>query len=466
MRTNFISVGLCFFILLLSSISGNLRAQTARSLYFIDNAPTRLNLNPALQPMRGYFNIPVIGAFGTSVVSDPLSVDDFLDILDQKNDFLDNDELFHKLKNKNQVNFDLTSDIISFGFYAGKGFWTVNIGTKIMVSTSIPKSLFDFARNSDKLEQLIDEFTNRPDLSRLPAALESLKEGYKVKDLRLNIDAFAEVGVGYSRPVNDRLTLGGRMKFLVGIANLDAHINEMSIKPDIPNRSWDVTTRGKMDVSMKGLELTSDANEGYINDMDFDSPGVGGFGAGIDLGATYKVLNRLTVSAAVIDLGFINWSKSSTTTTSVNQSHSYQPGEEGTDIFDYDLLQFETNKESKGRTTSMRPSLNIGAEYTFLDNKLGVGLLSSTRFQKPEAFSELTVSANYHPRNWFSATLNYSFLHSDFKTLGIGLKLGPVFLASDYIPTGDLKSIRRANAYLGISVPIGKRKGDIEKQTD
>lgn len=459
MKTNISISGACLLFILLSSISARLNAQTARSLYFIDNAPTRLNLNPALQPMRGYFNFPVIGAFGTSIVSDPLSVDDFIDIIDQKNDFLQNDELFNKLKNKNEINFDLTTDILSFGFYAGKGFWTVNVGTKVMLSTSIPKSLFEFARNSDKLEEYIDHYQ---DLTQLPAELDYLLQGYQVKDLRINVDAFAEIGIGYSRPVNEKLTLGGRAKVLIGIANLDAHVNEMSITPNINNLSWDVTTRGKMDVSMKGLELTSDANENYINDMDIDSPGIGGFGAGIDLGATYKILKQLTVSAAVIDLGFINWSKSSTTYASVNESHSYKASEEGTDIFDYDLIQFQTTDETKGRTTAMRPTLNIGAEYTFFNNQLGIGVLSSTRFQKPETFSELTISANYHPRNWFAATLSYSILHSDFKTLGLGLKLGPVFLASDYIPTGDLKSIKRANAYLGISIPMGKKKSAVE----
>ena len=234
MKTNISISGACLLFILLSSISARLNAQTARSLYFIDNAPTRLNLNPALQPMRGYFNFPVIGAFGTSIVSDPLSVDDFIDIIDQKNDFLQNDELFNKLKNKNEINFDLTTDILSFGFYAGKGFWTVNVGTKVMLSTSIPKSLFEFARNSDKLEEYIDHYQ---DLTQLPAELDYLLQGYQVKDLRINVDAFAEIGIGYSRPVNEKLTLGGRAKVLIGIANLDAHVNEMSITHNINNLS-------------------------------------------------------------------------------------------------------------------------------------------------------------------------------------------------------------------------------------
>lgn len=452
MKNKFIWLVIC----VLASISPvYLYAQSARSLYFIDNAPARLNLNPALQPMHGYFNIPVIGAFSASAVSDPLSINDFIDILDQKNGFLDNDELFNKLKTNNKANLDLNFDILSFGFYAGKGFWTVNLGTKVMFSTSIPKTLFEFARNSDGITELFEQ----SDLSSLPPHLEELVKGYQVKDLKINADAFIELGVGYSRPVNKNLTLGGRVKLLVGAANLEAQVNEMSITPDISNQRWNVTTQGAMEVSMKGLSLGTDETEGYIDDLDFDSPGIGGYGAGIDLGATYTFLNRLTLSAAVIDLGFINWSESSTTKASVNESHYYMvDDEEGTQVLDYDLIQFKEDETSKGRTTSLRPTLNLGAEYTFFNKKLGIGLLSTTRFQKPKKFSELTISANYHPRNWFAATLSYSFLHSDFKTFGLGLKLGPVFVASDYMITENLKSISRANAYLGISIPLGKRK--------
>ena len=77
-------------------------------------------------------------------------------------------------------------------------------------------------------------------------------------------------------------------------------------------QKWEVTTKGKLEASMKGLKLEYDSEHEYINDIDIDSPGISGFGFGIDLGASYKILNNLTVSAAILDLGFINWSKSHT----------------------------------------------------------------------------------------------------------------------------------------------------------
>jgi hypothetical protein len=45
-------------------------------------------------------------------------------------------------------------------------------------------------------------------------------------------------------------------------------------------------------------------------------------------------------------------------------------------------------------STSLSPKLNIGAEYAFFDNRLSVGLLSRTMFQKKAVYEELTGSVN------------------------------------------------------------------------
>lgn len=442
-------------------------AQGLRTSYFMDNVPARLKMNPALQPARGYFNVPVIGAFGLSVSSNKLSIDDFVDIIENKNGFLESQKFINRLDNKNTMNIDFTTDVLSFGFYSGKGFWTINLGARAIVSASIPKQMFEFARNADNFD---------------------LGDKYDIKNMELHADVFSEIGLGYSRPVTDNLTVGGRFKVLVGVGNLDAKIDEILVNADSDYQNWEVRTKGKLEASMKGLELEYDSEHNYINDIDIDSPGISGFGFGIDLGASYKILNNLTVSAAILDLGFINWSKSNTTIATTNSQHTYKdiagdidPGDinpddyEGinpdnyqdyissnTDIFDLDLIQFQEG-EAKSRKTTLRSTLNLGAEITLLNNKLGFGVLSSTQFTLPKSYSELTVSANYRPRNWFGATLSYSFLHSEFKTVGIGLKLGPIFIGSDYLMTKAPGDANRANAYIGCSIPLGKKRIDYQR---
>ena len=135
-------------------------AQGLRTSYFMDNVPARLKMNPALQPARGYFNIPAIGAIGLSASSNKLSIDDFIDIIENENDFLNSDKFISRLDNKNTMNIDLTVDIISFGFYSGKGFWTVNLGARSIISASIPKSMFEFARYANIDPDSFEELTH------------------------------------------------------------------------------------------------------------------------------------------------------------------------------------------------------------------------------------------------------------------------------------------------------------------
>lgn len=439
-----------------------------RSTYFMENLPTRNKLNPAFRPDRGYFNVPVFGSFGASVASNALSVNNFTDIMDDENSFLDNPKFMNRLKTDNTLNMDLGTDILSFGFYSGKGFWTVDLGVKVMVNTSIPKTMFEFARDADKI-----------DLEHIP--------NFNIRNMQLYGDIYGELAVGYSRPITEKLTVGGKLKVLLGAANFNAKIEQLQLQAN--GNVWNVTTKGEMNLSMKGLELTNGKDENgeeYISDVDFDSPGISGFGLGADLGATYQLLDNLCLSASIIDLGFIKWNGSSTSSYIANQQHTYDPyGDYGdfpdldidgdgvvdekdleawkneysgsVDIFDMDLFQFKETA-SKKRTTTLRSTLNIGAEYTILNNKIGFGLLSTTRFILPKAFTELMVSANFRPARWFEGTVSYSFIHSNFKTFGLGMKFGPLFIGTDYMITKGFNTLQTANAYLGISVPLGKKK--------
>lgn len=45
------------------------QAQYLRSSYFMEGTSARLQLNPGLQPTRGYFNVPIIGSFNMSASS-------------------------------------------------------------------------------------------------------------------------------------------------------------------------------------------------------------------------------------------------------------------------------------------------------------------------------------------------------------------------------------------------------------
>ena len=112
------------------------------------------------------------------------------------------------------------------------------------------------------------------------------------------------------------------------------------------------------------------------------------------------------------------------------------------EILNYDMLQLKTEEASeKSRTRGLTSTMVLGAEYALLNDWLVVGALYTGRFAKPKT---LNVAASY------------SVLQGAGKTFGLALKLGPFFAGTDYMFFG--KNTKNVNAYLGVSIPLGKQK--------
>lgn len=351
---------------------------------------------------------------------------------------------------------------------------------------------------------------------------------YDISGQQLNINAYTEIGLGLSRQINSRLTVGARVKALLGIGNMELKLNRVAMSANLPSdqqiNQWssesywnsmtpsqaaqaaqelkdkfnnyhaNLTVGAELKSSFKGLELQEEEGKDYVTDFDFDSGklGIAGYGFGIDLGASYKILDNLTVSASVLDLGFISWSKSSTKIASANpdpidikgstyanmvdpnnpntvmnavnqlqnDAQGYMDRVTNGDVLDYDMLQLEVSDAKESRKSRLASILVLGAEYGFFNNKLAVGVLSTTRFVQPDALTELTFSANYRPKSWFNVALSYSAIQSAGKSFGLGLKLGPLFVGTDYMFLG--KNSNSVNGFVGVSIPLGGRKASKE----
>lgn len=480
----------------------SVNAQFLRTSYFMEGTHYRQQLNPALTPTKGYINIPVIGAVNATVGSTSLGYQDIMDIIDDGGDFYTKPDFMGRLKDKNNLNVNFSTEILSAGWYKGKNFWSFNVGVRADIGANLTKNMFTFL-NEMEIEENWRNST------------------YDISNQQLNINSFVEVGLGLSRQINSRLTVGARVKALLGIGNMELKLNKIAMSANLPTdeniTEWSSTgywqtgadqkikdLQKKFDTyhaelnigaelksSFKGLELKQEEGKDYVTDFDFDSGklGIAGYGFGIDLGASYKILDNLTVSASVLDLGFISWSKSSTKIASANpdpiniQGSTYKgmldpsnPQSSVTnalnqlqndaenymdlvtkgDVLNYDMLQLEVGDAAESRKSRLASTIVVGAEYGFFNNKLAVGALSTTRFVQPEALTELTFSANYRPKSWFNMAVSYSVIQSAGKSFGLGLKLGPLFLGTDYMFLG--KNSNSVNGFVGVSIPLGGRK--------
>ena len=483
-----------FFMMLVCTLSAN--AQFLRTSYFMEGTHYRQQLNPALTPTKGYFNLPVIGAVNATVGSTSLGYQDIIDIIDDGDDFYTKPDFMNRLKDNNKLNVNFSTEILSAGWYKGKNFWSFNIGLRTDIGANLTKNMFTFLNEMETVEE---NWRN---------------SNYDISGQRLNINAYTEVGLGLSRQINSRLTVGARVKALLGIGNMELKLNKVAMNANLPSDAeiakwssesyWNsmstpeairaaqelknkfdnyhanLTVGAELKSSFKGLELKEEEGKDYVTDFDFDSGklGIAGYGFGIDLGASYKILDNLTVSASVLDLGFISWSKSSTKIASANpdpidikgstyanmvdpnDAQGYMDRVTNGDVLDYDMLQLEVSDAKESRKSRLASTLVLGAEYGFFNNKLAVGVLSTTRFVQPDALTELTFSANYRPKSWFNVALSYSAIQSAGKSFGLGLKLGPVFVGTDYMFLG--KNSNSVNGFVGVSIPLGGRKANKE----
>ena len=452
----------------------------------------------------------MIGAVNATVGSTSLGYQDIIDIIDDGDDFYTKPDFMNRLKDNNKLNVNFSTEILSAGWYKGKNFWSFNIGLRTDIGANLTKNMFTFLNEMETVEE---NWRN---------------SNYDISGQQLNINAYTEIGLGLSRQINSRLTVGARVKALLGIGNMELKLNRVAMSANLPSdqqiNQWssesywnsmtpsqaaqaaqelkdkfnnyhaNLTVGAELKSSFKGLELQEEEGKDYVTDFDFDSGklGIAGYGFGIDLGASYKILDNLTVSASVLDLGFISWSKSSTKIASANpdpidikgstyanmvdpnnpntvmnavnqlqnDAQGYMDRVTNGDVLDYDMLQLEVSDAKESRKSRLASTLVLGAEYGFFNNKLAVGVLSTTRFVQPDALTELTFSANYRPKSWFNVALSYSAIQSAGKSFGLGLKLGPVFVGTDYMFLG--KNSNSVNGFVGVSIPLGGRKANKE----
>ena len=422
-------------------------AQTMNSAYFTGDYKSRHDLNPAYGNEQNYISWPALGnlnvsthgnfGYGDVVMNNPMfgkgsdkKMTTFLNPYISSSDALSG---FSKGNNRISGNVDIT--ILSAGFKAFGGYNTIELGARTSFGMSLPYELFEFAKNTGN-------------------------KSYDIGDVTANATAFAQLAFGHSHQIGDKLRIGAKVKFLFGGARADLKME--NLKADLTaDDKWTVTGKATANVSMKGftyLESEEEYNDPQrgtyrkVDDVDIDGAGLGGFGMAFDLGGIYKINRDWTVSAAVVDLGFINWSNNMQATnrsqsfifngfhdTAVKSDHTNsldnQADKYGDQIADFANLRAEGDQGS--RSTGFGATVNVGCEYTLpVYRKLTFGLLSSTRINRDHTWTEGRLSANVAPLKWLDGGINFA-VNSYTASMGWVLNIHPkgqnFFIGMDHL---------------------------------
>ncbi|WP_235353060.1 DUF5723 family protein [Bacteroides caecigallinarum] len=408
-------------------------AQALNSGYFLDGYLFKHQLNPALESDKAYFSIPVLGNINIGTRGN-IGLGNFLyptangGLTTFMNSSISAEEFLNGLSTNNKLAMNLDMSILSAGFRAWGGFNTIDIGLRSHTSVNIPKDMLEFMKVGQSGPTTV----------------------YDMGDMGMSSANYVEVALGHSRQITDKLRVGAKVKFLLGGMYADMSLKNTHVT--LSEKEWIVSANGEMNIAAKGMTVPE--KDGGLVDFDnieYDSPGLSGFGLGIDLGATYEVIDNLTVSAAIKDLGFIGWSNNTYASTN-NEAWRFDGFENltfsdekeddklenqlddlGDEFEDYANLHRRSTGEKLSK--ALAATLVVGAEYALpMYDKLSFGLLSTTRFNGPYTWSEGRLSANVSPLSWLEGGVNVAV--SSFGTsAGWILNLHPkgfsIFLGMD-----------------------------------
>lgn len=444
-------------------LSAGVSAQTTlNSSYFMEKMTKRNQLNPALKTPNNYVSMPSLGNFYLGINSN-LGLGTFLYPRDNKlvtflHESVPADEFLNKLTPNNTIELDMGLDLISFGFWAWGGQNTFNLALKSNTGAYLPREIFEFLKTGQEATGV-----TRYDMSNITATTSN----------------YLELALGHARDITDKLSAGAKIKVLIGAAHAEARIDRMDIS--MSQNEWTIKQAGHLQATSL-LELTTDPETGEVTDYKVGNNfGLAGFGLGFDLGATYEIIDNLTLSAALTDIGFMRWNNLTRAETDPDKGFIYtgfdnigaEDDENGDNPFDQKADQLGDDlkaltkfyqSDTRSVANSLRTTLRVGAEYAVLDNAISFGLLSTTRFVGYRTYAEGMAAINFRPLSALHLTVNGSVSNMGSSVGAILNICAPgfnFFVGTDYFATKYSKQFipinhARANLSFGFNITFGK----------
>lgn len=379
-------------------------AQDLYSGYFSQGYVYRHELNPAFEGTKSYIAFPAIGNIniaerGNLALSSLIYKRDGRTVTWMNKD-VSTAEFLGNIADDNKLNENLKLQLLAWGFKAFKGYNTVGINIRQNMSANIPDEMLRLTKEG---------LTNKT---------------YQIKDMNAHLDAYAELELGHSHQISKQWRVGGKLKVLMGLANIDAHFNNVTL--DLGETAYNISADADVQSNVKSIEYKYDVNENtkkqYVDGISSVKPGISGYGLAVDLGTEFRLNDNWDFSLAVNDIGFLSFGKTYSLNSNPNNvftTKKYIFSADKNDVNNFDdelsrlgddfaeLYQLEDKGDIGGRTTTLGATLNVGAEYTCaFYNKLSFGLLSTTRFQGKNTWTDCRLSANIAPWRAFSAGIN------------------------------------------------------------
>lgn len=404
-------------------------------------APTS-NLNIAIAPLLPPFPIPSIYL---NLSNSGFKLSDLVTQDNQGKTFFDFDNMLSKTKKNNYLNTAVHVDLITFGFRVKKkNYFSFNLSNKFDLRFRYPKDFLNVIVNGNGAEGIIGE--------------------EQKFNFGINAMHYTDISFGYNREMLDgKLTVGGRLKYLMGQENVHTKKSDISLTTDA--QTFDITAKSDIAIYTSGIDSNSRISGDNFSPTSYLF-NTKNSGFGIDLGTNYKINDKWSASASLIDLGFINWKESTRNYTSKNpgasvsytgvnlkdfldDSTSVEEAFEKT--IDSIAKQFEIIEGTGKYRTWLSSKFYLSGNY-HINEKNFAGILIHGQIYDKKIHPAVTLSYNTAVGRWLQASISYSMLNRSYNNVGFGLALNPGWFQW-YIVSDNVLAFMVSDKYNGVRVP-------------
>ncbi len=436
-RIKYITTGL--LALLFAGAAG----QNSQVLYYM-NLPQNHIMNPAMHPSNSvYIGLPVISGLYFGVNNNFINYSDIFkksSVSDSVYSFLNSEsstnEFLGIVNKKNSFSPQITVPIIGIGFKCNNGlYFFIDINQRLEGNAVFPGDVIKLMLKGNA------EFVgNEIDLS----------------SLRMDVRYYQEIGFTVSKDISSNLRVGIRPRLFTGIMSTKFENRSLGINV---NDDYTHTLNADFTANFSGPFSVKMDSANNLESLEFDDSYFSNFntftsmknrGLGLDLGATYKLLNnKVIVSAALTDIGYIKWRRDVSNLTVKGQyvfngldvtsviSGDKTIEDAGKELLDTLKQKFVLTDTYEPYTTWLAPGLTLGGSYN-LTRIISFGMLSYTRFIGKQVRESLTLSANLNLSNAFSFSLGYTLQNQRADNFGAGIAfragIFQFYFLSDRIP--------------------------------
>ncbi len=368
-----------------------LRSQDLKSGFFLDGYLYGYRQNPALQPSDGVdmFAGLLLDDFGASASSN-VGLSDLLfrrdgALVTGLNSKVEADEFLPGLPEMLKLRMGIDNNLFSFGRRSrdGASFTAAEINVKAYGGMALPKELFEFLKCGTQ------------------------KEYYYMDNFDFVGKSYLELSFNHSRNLGD-VTLGASLKGLLGLAHASMQVDYMNAI--ISDPLIYISDSGSMTVAARGLDIPVTNDRFKLKETTYHArnAGISGYGGALDLGISATLAEGLSVSAALLDLGFIVWKPNYRGVMDASWYLDMTDEDQFMEGDPFDLVHINKVEDYSTVTEYLPVTFNFGARYVLpFAPDFSAGLFANVRTgPRVTRYHDIRAGITYTPSGKFSVTVN------------------------------------------------------------